>query len=86
MDQDRVVHLTEEQLKQLLSEAVTEAFLKLGVDATDPLEMQKDFLHLREWREATDALQKRGLMVILATLVAGGMAALWLGFKDMINM
>lgn len=85
MESDRVVQLTESQLKQLMEEAVTDALVKLGVDTQAPLEMQKDFQHLREWREATHTLQKRGLTVIMTTLITGGLAALYLGIKMMLS-
>lgn len=84
MEEDRVIQLTEAQLKELMEDAVTDAFVKLGIDAGDPLEMQKDFQHLREWREATHTLQSKGLMVILTLLLTGGCAALWLGLKGMV--
>jgi len=82
--QDRVVQLTEAQLKDLMEDAVNDALLKLGVDSQNPIEMQKDFQHLREWREATAAMQKRGLLVVVGVIVTGGCAALWLGLKGMI--
>lgn len=77
--------LTEIQLKKLVTEGVDDALTRLGVDAGNPIEMQKDFQHLREWREATHAIQKKGLLTIVAILVTGACAALWLGLKGMLQ-
>ena len=82
---DRPIQLTESQLKKITAEAVKDALIQLGVDAGNPIEMQRDFQHLREWREATDAVQKKGLLTIVGIVFAGGCAALLLGLKDMIN-
>ena len=82
---DRPIQLTERELRGLMEKAVSDAFTKLGIDASEPIEMQKDFQHLREWREATHAVQKKGLLTIAAILVTGACAALWLGLKGMLS-
>ena len=84
MTQDPVVTLTEAQLKEIVSGAVTETLIKLGVDVSKPIDMQRDFQHLREWRMATQALQERGMLALLTLLVAGAAAAMWIGLKGMI--
>ncbi|AAT69463.1 gp04 [Alphaproteobacteria phage PhiJL001] len=83
MSDDRVIHLTEAQLKEIMEEAVNEALIKIGVDPSDPIEVQKDMQHLRDWRQSVESVQKRGLMVIVSTLTAGLLAALWIGFKEL---
>lgn len=84
MPQEPVVTLTEAQLKEIVSGAVTETLIKLGVDVSKPIDMQRDFQHLREWRLATQTLQERGMLAIVTVLVAGAAAAMWVGFKGMI--
>lgn len=85
MPNDRRIEMTRDELKDLMSEAVRDAFTKMGIDADEPLEMQKDFQHLREWRESVAAMRTKGMLTILATFMAGGAAALWLGFKALVN-
>lgn len=85
MDNDRAIRLTESQLKELMEEAVNDALTKLGVDVTQPLEMQKDFQHLRDWRKSVQTFRTRGVLTILTTLLTGCAAAAWLGIKAMIN-
>jgi len=79
------IQMTDQELKKLLEEAVSDALTRIGIDAQNPLEMQKDFQHLREWREATTALQKKGMLTLVAILVTGASAAMWIGFKGMIG-
>ena len=84
--QPRSIRLSEEELRQLVEGAVDNALLKLGVDAQNPLEMQQDFQHLREWREATVLIKRRGVLVITGTVVAGIIAAAWIGFKALLHI
>lgn len=83
--QKPVIQLTKEELKTLMEEAVQDAFLKMGIDSNDPLEMQRDFQHLREWRVAVAAMRTKGMLTILGILIAGAAAALWIGIRSMVN-
>jgi len=84
-DDNRAIHLTRGELRTLMQEAVQDAFLKIGVDSDDPIEMQKDFQHLREWRMAVATFRTRGVLTMLALLISGCAAALWIGFKTMVT-
>ena len=55
--------------------------LGLGIDTTKPIETQRDFAHLRWWREIAEGVMKAA--VIAAALGFGGTLAtlVWLGFK-----
>jgi hypothetical protein len=79
------VTLTRGELKSLMQDAVSEAFVRMGMDASDPLEMQRDFQHLRDWRLAVAATKSKGFLTIIGLLTAGVFAALWVGFKAAIS-
>lgn len=64
-----------------MKETVHETLLVLGVDTSDPLAMQADFRALREWREAMANVKRKSIGVIVSTLVAGLLAAVWIGVK-----
>lgn len=84
MDGPRI-EMTRDELKALMSEAVRDAFTKMGIDADEPLEMQKDFQHLREWRVAVAAARTKTMLSVLAILITGTMGAVWLGFKALLQ-
>lgn len=73
--------MTEHELKKIVSEAVSETLLKLGIDASDPVELQKDMAHLRAWRESVATVKQQGLVTAVGILVAGVLGLLWLAFK-----
>lgn len=81
MNEETKVTMTRAELKDLLKEAVHDAFTQMGIDVEDPLEMQRDFQHLREWRVAVSAMRTKGMLTILGILITGAAAALWVGFK-----
>ena len=69
-----------------MSEAVEDALVKVGMDLNDPLEMQRDMQHLREWRIAVGTIKSKGMLSIVALLVSGLVAAIWIGFKTLVTM
>ncbi len=77
-----VITLTESQLKELIHDTVNETLTKLGVEVEHPINMQADFRAIREWREASTLIRKKGLATFIGILVTGLCAMLWLGLKD----
>ncbi len=77
--------MTEQEIKKIVSDTVRETLIELGIAHDDPIEMQKDFQHLREWRLATAMIRRKGILTLLGLVIAGAAAALWVGFKSMIN-
>ena len=80
--EQQLQNLTPDEAHALIREAVRETFLMLGVKVDDPIEVQKDFQHLREWRTTTGAIKSKGLMTLTGILVSGFVAAAWVGIKD----
>lgn len=79
------IEMTKEELKALMSEAVRDAFTKMGIDADDPLEMQRDFQHLREWRVAVASVRTKSTLTLFGIFISGAIGAAWLGFKALVN-
>ena len=76
--------LSKDEMRQIVKEAVSETLTQLGVDTSSPMEMQRDFQHLRDWRMAQEVIRRKGYMTLLGILVTGLAGLLWLGFKDVI--
>jgi hypothetical protein len=73
--------MTEHELKKIVSEAVSETLLQLGIDASDPVEMQKDMAHLRSWRESVATVKQQGLITAVGIVVAGLIGLIYMAFK-----
>ncbi len=77
--------LTDEKQRQLIKDTVKETLLTLGLDVEDPIQLQRDFTHLREWRETTESLKSKGFAAV-ASIVGLGMLGMFLaGFKDTVK-
>jgi hypothetical protein len=81
----RTVTVTEDELRTIIQDsvkqAVEETFVRLGVSVTDPIEMQKDFQHLREWRMTTASMKAKLLVAATGLVVSALAASAWMGIK-----
>ena len=75
-----------ERQRELIKKTVHETLLSLGLEMDDPIELQKDFQHLREWREATNSLKSHGIMIVIGVLLTGLLGAIWIGIKNTLGI
>lgn len=66
---------------EVVRTAVHETLATMGVDASDPFEVQADFAFLREVRETSEAVKRKGILLVFGTLVAALLGALAVGLK-----
>lgn len=74
--------MTKEEASTLVAEAVRQTLLQLGVDSTNPLEMQRDFQHLRQWRRAGEDLRGKGMFVLMSIFISGLVGLIVVGIKE----
>lgn len=75
------VALSQEDLAKLVRDSVHQTLIQLGIDNSNPLEMQRDFQHLRQWRKAGEDLRSKSIWFLASTVLAGAVTLLILGFK-----
>lgn len=73
---------TEAEMRLIAQHAVDEAFTRMGMAADNPIEMQRDFSHLREWRLATESMRTKSLLTLTAVLVTGVLGAIWVALRE----
>lgn len=78
---EHTITMTKTELRELMSEVVTETLTKIGIDTEHPLEAQRDSQFVRDWREASESVKGKALVVAVGVLVVGALGALWLGIK-----
>lgn len=76
-----MTQLSEADIRKIVAETVAETLLRLGIDATEPLELQRDMQHLRGWREATSAIKRQSLIAAIGLAVTGTGGAIWYALK-----
>lgn len=65
--------------------AVKSTLLSLGINIETPaaiVEAQLDFLHLRAWRESTEAVKRKALLTAVSVVVTGAIGYLVLAFRS----
>lgn len=76
------IAMTRSELNDVVASAVKQTLLQLGVDTSDPIAMQRDFQHLRQWRESGEDLKRKGMLVVLGIFLSGLGTLILLGFSE----
>ncbi len=82
--QEKTVTMTESEVELLVERTVLHTFERFGIDPDDPIEVQKDFSFVRDWRKSVKAVRSKALITAVGIVVVGIAAALWLGFKTIL--
>lgn len=84
MQSTQPVMITKRDLEDIVTNSVDigvgRAFTRLGIDHEDPIEMQRDFRHLRSSRETVAAIKTHSLKVVTTAIVGALVAYLAIGF------
>lgn len=83
--EDRVISITEEELRKLMTDTVHETLTLIGIKHEDPVEMQRDFTHLRDWRIAVEGAKKKSFWGIIGVLTSGLIGLLWMGLQGFLH-
>lgn len=75
-------NMTHDDLRKHISEAVREILVQMGADPSNPIEMQRDFQHLRQWRTAGEDLRAKGMFTLLSIFITGAVALFLVGLRD----
>ena len=76
------VAMSHSELNSVVAEAVKQTLMQLGVDTSDPFAMQRDFQHLRQWRESGEDLKRKGTVALLGIFFSGLVSLILLGLKE----
>jgi hypothetical protein len=71
-----------ETARETARETVRETLQGLGVDMSQPLEVQHDFAFVREFRTTWASVRRRVILVAVGVLASGGAGALMIGLKS----
>ena len=74
--------LTDSELRSVIRLTVNDTLTQLGVDFDKPLEMQKDFQHLREMRTSTEAMKRKGMLTLMGVFIMGIVVAVKSYFEN----
>lgn len=88
----RVLTMSEAELQEIVragvKQGVEETFLMMGVDISTPEAVKRAqavWAHTERWYDANAQVKRVGIKVLVTTIATGALAALWIGFGDMIR-
>lgn len=73
--------MNEADIRKVVAETVSETLLKLGIDTSEPIELQADMLHLRKQRNAVETVKRQSLLTAIGIITTGILGLIWLAVK-----
>lgn len=71
--------LTDQKLEAIAEKAAEKAidgfFMRIGINTADPIEMQKDFAHLRKWRQGVEQVVPVSIKTSVIVIITGLLGA-----------
>jgi uncharacterized membrane protein len=77
MGEDDARRIAEEAAERALERLL----LRLGIDAEEAIEVQRDMTFVRNWRVSADTIKRQGLIVAVGVVVVGMLALIWNAIK-----
>lgn len=72
-------------MRTTIRDTVRQTLIEIGVERDSPLEMQRDFIYLRQWRMTHEKLGFRAAATLIAILIGGLIAAIWAGLRTFLE-
>lgn len=82
MNDAEIAALVERTAEETAQRVIKQTLLSFGIDASEPLEMQADMQHLRNWRNSVNAIKRQGLLTSIAIVVAGVLGLIWMAVNN----
>ncbi len=77
--------MSEQELEALLEKTVRRTLVSIGIDVDHPVEMQRDFNFVREWRSSVKAIRRNSILTAIGVVVTGSLGLLWLGINSFLS-
>lgn len=78
---DLTRHELEAVAERAADKAIAKVLMRLGVDMSAPLDMQRDFAHLRKWRQSVDMVVPLTFKTAIAVVVTGILSTIFVIFS-----
>jgi hypothetical protein len=72
-------------MEQVIEATVKKTLMELGLDTDNPIELQRDFAHLRTWRESIEEVKRKGFLAAVTVVVTGALGLFWVAFKGSLH-
>ena len=73
--------MTDEEARKVAREAVRETLQLIGLDVSNPGDLQRDFQFIRSWRVSSEAVKRQSIMTAIGIITAGVCGLIYMAFK-----
>jgi hypothetical protein len=73
--------MKEEEIRSIVRQTVQETISGLGMNVTDPHELQADFAYIRNMRKGSEYLTKRIKLTAISVVIPSFLYLAWEAFK-----
>ena len=77
--------MNRDEVREVVRETVAETLTALGLDQSDPTEVQRDLAWLRDVRKASAGARAKAGAALLGLLVTAVAGACWLGLRALLR-
>lgn len=77
--------MKKEEIEQIVDSAVLKTLSGVGLTVDKPVEIQKDFIHLRNHRTGCEATKRNMIKAIITVLIPSTLFLLWEAIKAMVK-
>ena len=76
--------LDENRVREIVKDTTHETLVHVGVQADDPIEVQKDFQFIRDWRKSSQSVKSKAVVASIGFFVSAALGAAWMGLRSWI--
>lgn len=78
-----MANLTKEDVTEIVEKTVDRVMLRMGIDTSDPIEVQEDHRWVRNARKGSENVKSKALMTVVGSVFTGICFLIYKGFKAM---
>lgn len=82
---DNNVVIGKDHLREIVREEFDMSLTRMGFDIAAPVESQKDLQFVREWRQSTESVKRKGIATLATICITGICGIIWMGVKTIIK-
>lgn len=74
--------MKDSEIHAIVKATVAETLIGLGLTAGDPVELQKDFIHLRNLRQGCEATRRNIIKAVITVTIPAALYIIWVAVKS----
>lgn len=78
--------LSEKEIQDIVDKAIEAYLVRMGIESEDPRDMQSDMIFIRKFRQTTEAISSKIVMVIVGVATLAGIGGIWMAIRKVLGL